>query len=67
MKVIIESRKCEFQFKCLDFAEGSEFGDLVIITESKSELARSYLIKARYAMLVEEFKEGNFQLFKLLD
>lgn len=65
MKMIIDGHKCKFQFTWMDFEEGSDFGDLIIISPSKSDKAQSYLIKARFAMHVEEFKDGNFQLFKL--
>lgn len=60
MKMIIDGHKCKFQFTSMYFAEGSDFGDLMIISPSKSDMAKSYLIKARFAMLQEEFKHGNF-------
>lgn len=60
MEKIIDGQKCEFQFTWVDFAEGSDFGDLMLITPSKSDMARSYLTKARFAMAVDDFRYGNF-------
>lgn len=59
MKKIIDEKKCEFQFTWVDFAEGSDFGDLMFITPSKSDMAKSYLIKARFAQAVDDFPYGN--------